>query len=280
MRQGTGPRRRGWTRSEAGPNPQLAFGYHKVQQGWLSVLKRSGYGLRLGRPGTATAIVVSYKRMFNLAAIVRSLLLCRFVERVVVSNNNPDVDLERWVPRDDPRLVLVQHDRRRPPSSRYDMARRYPADYYLAVDDDVFPNPWQLRRMLASLIREPAAPRGLYGEVYDEARGRLVKAWPRGRFGRWPPHRVDVVLQAYAFTGAHLRRYFELLELLGRRNEDIDSDDVVLSFSGTERPVAGDAGWVYQCPSWNRRGVAVWRQPGFLDSRHELYGELCAATGR
>ena len=73
----------------------------------LAVFKRNlirdGYKSSLAQP-TATAILLSYARPQNLQWIIQSLLRCEFIEKVIVSNNNPSTKLEKWVPITDSRL--------------------------------------------------------------------------------------------------------------------------------------------------------------------------------
>ena len=249
--------------------------YHRTQQIALRVLASLGYRVSIDASGKATVIVLSYKRMVNIKPIVRSALMCRFVERVVVSNNNPDVDLGPWVSLRDPRLVLVQQQRHRGPSYRYDLAREYLSEHYICIDDDVFPSPWQLARMFEGLVRDPSVPRGTAGEVFDAREGRLVMSrHPRAAsFQGTRP--VDVILQTYLFTRAHLERYFELVRAMGKENEEIhSSEDVILSRAGTGRPVVDNVGFVFQCPSAQTPGVATFRRDGFTEFRHELYHRL------
>jgi hypothetical protein len=64
-----------------------------AQQWLLDVLEPLGCRFPLNRSAGATVIILSYKRMTNISLIFRSALMCGFVRCVIVSNNNPDVDL-------------------------------------------------------------------------------------------------------------------------------------------------------------------------------------------
>ncbi len=249
--------------------------YFPVRQAVLNGLGRWGYRLQLGLPAKATVIVLSYKRMDNIPVIVRNALLCGFVERVVVSNNNPDVDLTPYLRLTDPRVELVQQPQRRWPSYRYDLARAYPSEYYLCIDDDIFPTPWQLRRLLAALVAGPEAPRGSGGQTYDPVSGEFdyysFPLWSRRDRGQ----PVDIILHAYAFTRRHLERYFELLAAIGIRNDAVDnSEDVIISFAGTRPAVVEDVGRMYECATFRDPAVATHRQSGFDDFRKDLFLRL------
>ncbi|MBA4322624.1 MAG: hypothetical protein C0408_07390, partial [Odoribacter sp.] len=65
-------------------------------------LLRKEYNGKMDNP-KACAIVLSYARPKNIEWIVRALLLCPFIEKVIVSNNNPDLKIEDWVHIDDDR---------------------------------------------------------------------------------------------------------------------------------------------------------------------------------
>jgi hypothetical protein len=250
-----------------------------AQAGALRALHRVGYGVELGRDASATVVILSYKRMQNIGSIVRSALLCRFVDRVVVSNNNPDVDLVPWLRLADPRLQLVQHTERRGPSYRYDVARAHPSDFYLCIDDDVFPSPWQLRHMLRALVDDPSVPRGPKGQNYDAGRNKLTWVGHRGYAWRDRTERVDVIVQIFAFTRAHLDRYFDVLKALGEDNAAIHaSEDVILSMTGAGRPFADDIGHLLQCSTGVDPAVALWRQEGADDYRKELFHRVRAVT--
>jgi len=252
----------------------LAPHVHRAQQAGLAVLAWLGYGVTLGTPAAATVIILSYGRMRNIPAIVRSALLCRFVEKVIVSNNNPDIDLSPYLSVRDPRLEVVQQDQRRWPSYRYDLARQDPAEYYICIDDDVFPSPWQLRRMFAAFLRDPSSPRGTAGQVYDERCETLVRIPRRG--SPWAST-VDVILHTYVFSMAHLDRYFQLIEAIGMRNSDIhSSEDVILSLAGTSRPIVDRFGFLFRCPTSRDPEISIHRSDGFSAFRDDLYRKLRA----
>src|SRR5438132_199315 len=67
---------------------------------------RRRLGLTIGRHGPEKVAVVlqSYRRPINIEPILQNLLACDFVSTVVVSNNNPEVDLASYVRVRDPRL--------------------------------------------------------------------------------------------------------------------------------------------------------------------------------
>jgi hypothetical protein len=215
--------------------------------------------------------------MRNMRRILDNVLLCEFVGQVIVSNNNPDVDITPHIPQRDHRLKVIQHLQRKGPAYRYDVARAHDSDYYICIDDDVFPSPWQLRRMFASFLRAPSRPHGSHGAVYDERLGRF---WQRQSLSLFPRNRsltVDVILHIYFFTKRQLDRYFELVEAIGLQNSEVhSSEDVIISFTGDDRPVYVDTGHIASCPTSNDPQVATWQRDGFKDFRQELFDKLKA----
>jgi hypothetical protein len=256
------------------------------QQRLLSVLFRVKYRVPLHAPASATVIILSYMRMQNIRCIVRSALLCGFVDRVVVCNNNPDVDLHPYLPDRDPRLEVLQKNTRQWPSYRYDVARDYPSQYYICIDDDVFPTPWQLRKLFAALLRRPEAPVGSFGQLWHRGAGRLFSIRPSLWFRRHHNRPVDALTQLHAFTREHLETYFRLLEKMDLDNSAIhSSEDVIISFAGRTRARLQEVGYVFQCNSALDSRVATSKQEGFLTFRSQLFARLADAqtpgpTGR
>lgn len=258
-----------WARAVRHAVKDVAF---PAQQSVLALLASLGYRARLRGAGGVTVIILSYKRMANIPRIVRSSLLCGFVDRVVVSNNNPEVDLRPYLTIRDPRLELRQQPEHRGPSYRYDLARECAADYYICIDDDVFPFPWQLRRLFRSLVADPSAPRGTGGQVYDRRKAGLVELRPKAFSLRDQTRTVDVIWQIHAFTRRHLDAYFEIVENMGMENSSIhSSEDIIISFAGSGLPVLEDVGHVFKCPSGTEPGIATHNRKGFFDYRRDLY---------
>jgi hypothetical protein len=241
----------------------------------------TGLGLPVRLDGSArtSVVILSYKRMANIQAIAESALRCDFVDYVLVSNNNPEVDLRPYLDLDDPRFELIQQPVRRGPAYRYDLARECPGNEFLCLDDDVFLGPWQLRRLVAALRRDPSVPRGIGGEIYDSRVGRLRWLERRPPFWRNQTRPVDVILQAYAFTRAHLERYFQLLDAISLRNDNVPhSEDVILSLAGVGRPILEDVGFVYRCTSSRDPAIAIHQSEGFVEFRQQLYRKLKEVT--
>ncbi len=130
-------------------------GKSRIQRVFRSLVWRIAYvrwrcHIAMGRdeqlPGvpSATAILLSYKRPKNIEPIVRALLRCAFIDKVIVSNNNPAVRIGDWVHLTDPRIRLIDQTRDSPPGLRFAIAFDTPAEHFLCIDDDIFPYPKQV----------------------------------------------------------------------------------------------------------------------------------------
>ncbi len=249
-----------------------------LQQLTLDALFTGKYRVPVHVTERATVIILSYQRMGNIRRIVRSALQCAFVDRVIVCNNNPDVDLRPYVPECDPRLEVLQQNTHRGPSYRYELARDYPSQYYICIDDDVFPTPWQLRRLFAALLREPESPVGSAGEMWNSSTGR-TRMIPRSLWSwRDQSRPVDIVIQMHAFTREHLEQYFRLLEKMDLENSGVhSSEDVIMSFAGRTRPRLQDVGHVFECATAYDARVATHGRDGFFAFRYQLFARLADA---
>jgi hypothetical protein len=227
----------------------------------------------------ATFIILSYARPRNIQRILDDILASRSCEHIVLSNNNPDIDIHDHIVRDQPgRVTVVQQKEHWEPVIRFMLARDMPGDYFVCIDDDLFLTPAQIDALVDHLHADPSVPHGVWGE-------RIKKTDDTFRIDRGLHNidgEVDVLNRAYAFTRRHVQRYFELLALIGVRQPRKlgRGDDQVLSFSGAHKPMCHDLGPIENCPTADQDGIALWRQKGFYEERMKLYVKLLQATGR
>lgn len=256
-----------------------AYTFRALGASWrehLRAVRRLEQTLRApSRPSRDADVVVtinSFRRPENIELIAHLALRVPRVREVVVSQNDPEIDLARWVHLDDPRLRIVTSPRRHGPVTRYLRAREAGGRWFLSVDDDLFLHPAQLGRLIAQLEARPDLVHGFYGQCVDRRRRR----W-RFNLGR-SEARVDVINRAYAFTDAHLTRYFELLGELGIDDDEslarFSMDDVPLAFATGKRPRVHDLGAHVDCPTEVRRGTAIFLRPGEPDRRLSLFERL------
>ena len=233
-------------------------------------LLRRGLGLRERIPGNEKlrVVLLSFRRMRNLRFIVDSLLLCDFVDEIVLSNNNADVTMEDFVPARDPRLRIINQPINCFPGNRYDLARASKAPYCLAIDDDLFLAPGQIRKLFQALLADPTVPYGAGGENFVMENSRIVDR----RIVQGFDGETDVIMWAYACTQEHIENYFRILDRLHIDNRTLkSSEDIVISFAGKGRARCVDLGRLLTCASSFTRGVATWRQDGFAEHRCDLY---------
>jgi hypothetical protein len=227
-----------------------------------------GYRCRHAGPERLTVILPSYARPANLDLILSAAVACDFVSEIIITNNNPEIPLEEHLHVADPRIRLVRQPRKTPASIRFDLSREAREPWILAIDDDVFPSPKQIRALFRQLLVRPEQVHGYGGEVWGDppskATYRPVR-WPRGT------QPVDTLMWAFAYTRAHVEEYFRLLERLGIENFALkSSEDVPLSFAGEGPALIHGVGLFCRCPSESDPAVATWLRPGFFQHRLEL----------
>jgi hypothetical protein len=222
-----------------------------------------------------TVVLLSYGRAANLNAIVAACLACPFVQRVILSNNNPALRMRDFVRQRDPRLQITDQPARCYPSKRYELARDSGDQLLLCIDDDTFLTPCQIRLLFEALLADPQRPHGIAGENFGTGPVRYI-------FGRPDePEEVDCLVWAYAFTNVQVLRYFALLEALGIDNAALKAnEDVVLSLSGEKRPLVHNFGTLQLCGSRESEEVATSKQSGFRGHREELLRKVTPLTTR
>lgn len=228
-------------------------------------------------PESCCVVLLSYRRPANIPFLVESFLRCDFVGKVVVSNNNPEVDLAAALAGlDDQRLELVEQPKPTRQGIRFALAEQNAGrfEYFISPDDDRFLLPSQLRRLFAALVAEPAVPHGIEGEVRAAAGD-----WEDYPFkvGHAADGSADHLTGYYAFTRLHLRRALEIFDRLGWKKLDEvgNGEDIVLSFAGDGKPRIHDLGPILQCTSWYAAGIATWTtHADFFAQRRELHERL------
>lgn len=254
--------------------PSYFFGYLRWQHN-----ARFGPRVFIDGPEKLTAILLNYKRVRNLEPMVRSLLRCDFVEKILVSNNNPVYRIADWIRLRDERLRLTDQPRETVSSIRFRIACEEPGPWFLAIDDDVFLYPQQVKRLFEELIARPSAPHGIQGENF-------VGEGTPGTFLGWKVNihhyegQVDDINTCYAFTREHALEADRLARCLGLDLANIHfGSDVILSASGRERPFIHHVGKVLHCLSQHRQGVATWTMQGFFPRRVQLFRALRELKG-
>lgn len=212
------------------------------------------------------AIVLSFRRPYNIDPIVRVLLKTPSIAKVIVSNNNPAYRMSDWISVRDPRISIIEQVTAKPAHVRYGIAAREKTySKFLAVDDDLFVKPSQLEKVCESLRTDPSRPYGIAGQIYDSWRGMLYHNINDRT------QKVDILNRIYAFTSEHVENFFAIAREAGYRPDTEQWkfshwDDLFLSFSG-KMPQVIFTGTYLDCPSQAEDGVAVWRTSGFFRLR-------------
>lgn len=228
----------------------------------------AGRPVSCGASAQATVLIACYsqERARNLGPQVRHLLKCTFVERIVLSNHNPDLRLPADLP-DDPRVVVVAQPVSRGCGFRWFVAQSFNPDYLIVIDDDILLYPRQIAALFDHLVTEPDVPHGMTG-MSEVADTEFV-------FVERDEMEVDFLCEVYAVTGEHLRRYRALrmrLEEVEHMGDLIDraGDFAVVSQTGNGPPRIHDVGRIQRCETFDRVGVAVHKDEAFAETVHEV----------
>jgi hypothetical protein len=227
---------------------------------------------------TATFILLSYARPRNIQRIIDSISQARSCGRIILSNNQPAINIYDHIDGRNDLLDVVQQDRERGAVKRFCIARECDGELFVCIDDDMFMTPQQIDRLVAELINDPSRPHGIWGQLMETENGKA-------RLSR-PIHNiscdVSVLNMVYAFTRDHISRFFDLLDRLGIADpEDLGPfDDIVLSFTGARPPKCHDLGPFDICATWNLEGVAIWKQKNFMQRRMRFFLRLQSLVSR
>jgi hypothetical protein len=230
----------------------------------------TGRSVSLNMSQKATVIIPSYhiKRARNVEPLIRTILRCDFVEKIIVSNNNPQIRIEDWVKINDVRVVLINQVTRRGCGYGYVVASKENAEYSIIIDDDLLIYPEQLAILFQRLIDHPEVPHGVAGRDY------------RGQYIHRQETDVEVLFLIYAVTKAHVQKYFEFVtEITANKYASYESiefwgDDIIISHVGTQKPIIHDVGFILQCQTYNARGVAIHLEEEFERQRMDVRNAL------
>lgn len=253
---------------------------------WLFQI-RCGSEISLDTDDSVIVIVSSYKRMFNIDPILESLLKCLFVKKIIVTNNNPEVNIHDWIKTTDPRVDLMNQPHRMPAGFRWFLAKDEPGEYFIAIDDDFLIYPEQLKGLVAQLIHQPEVPHGLFGSNFVRCLHSDVKQLQLSYFKRREME-IDVLHGIYGVTRRHVRNFFKYLKRL-EENQSISSgilysadnkvmlsvgDDILISYSGESRPKIHDFGRLVFCQTANDPAISIHSKAGFMECRLKILESL------
>ena len=205
---------------------------------------------------------------------MQAALKCEFVHRVLVQNNNPEIDITEWITSKDSRLVIKNSKTRKWAGSRWDVARSVDDPFYLAIDDDVFLFPGQIAQLFNYLLDDPSVPHGIHGVFWPHKPTQIESGTIMHRARE--ESTVDVLHQLYAVTNRHVQKQRELLGQIRARMERAGTtasrfgDDIVISHCGAGRARIHDLGFVPVCPTSHVDEIALSRLDCFSEERRIL----------
>ena len=209
-------------------------------------------------------VLLSYNRAANMDPILRAVLKCQFVDRVLLSNNNSRKRVDDFISVSDRRFASIDQTSDQRPGNRWSIARDQLSDceIILALDDDVFLYPRQIRQLVARVQAEPQSVHGFAGMTGRSYRSESDEI-------------VDHVVRAYATTQDNIKRYFELIGRMGEAAADVEriGDDIVISLAAPGPPRIHAVGLVLSCASSTQDGVAVNREDDFTSVRDLIFSE-------
>lgn len=222
--------------------------------------------------GVFTAILLNYRRPQNIELITRMLLQVPLIKDVIVSNNNPSCDLDRWFHLKHPRVRMISQSVASPCMQRYFIARDTSAQHFVCIDDDIFFLPSQVQRLCEETLKHPSVAHGIFGQtVLPDGSFRHAVSRHEGR--------IDILNRCYVFSRPLLERWHVLLQESGLADDPEAMcmgwwDDMILSCTGDGLPLCHDVGPYVDCSTQGKQGIAVWREPEFFSSRQKLWSTL------
>ena len=232
-------------------------------------------GSRIAESDMLTVIVLNHKRPENVGQIAQYILRAGFVGKLIISNNSQAYPIEDYIKVHDPRLVLINQKTPSGVGISFELARDYPAQYYLRVDDDIFLHPGQLQWIYWNLRQANDRPHGIFGAALVPDPD-AAQTWPFvHRRNACEP--VDILNGLFAFTRAHLEEYFRLCALLGIGDQKtfMNGEDIVLSYAGDKKPLIHNIGQIWECASEASPGVALHQsRPRFYEERWKIFADL------
>lgn len=212
------------------------------------------------------AVVPLYNRPQNIDAICREILRVKGLTRLVISKNNPTLDISRYLTISDPRLAVIHQTEKKGAGIRTLISTQLPEFFQFSVDDDLFLTTPQIELLLQHLRSDPSRPHGFFGQTFSYHDGVLDVVCGL----RKAEQTVDVLNRAYFYTKSHAESALSSMNRYLGGDHDGPFDDIFLSRGGTARPLIHVIGEWRDCPSSNEKGVALWLEDGFMERRAQV----------
>lgn len=230
-------------------------------------------------PPATSLVVTSFSRPADVPRIVAAGLRAACIDRVVVSHQNPSIDLADHGLRSDGRLIVIRSCVPRRAAFRWVVVRHLGRGATLVVDDDTILTPDQIDTLVCEARASPESPHGVVGSRYPSAPyvDRTTER-PTNTYFERSNLAVDVLHQVYAVTSDHVLRFFQLaarMPLFDPLDDDkVVGDDIVISNCGSAPARIHDLGEVEEVPSSWDRAIALHGEPGFDQRRARVLDAL------
>ena len=226
-------------------------------------------------------LLTNYRRPWNLPRQIDAGLRSTRKPDIYLIDNAEDQALEGspTIPFD--RITYLRSPTNLGAPHRFFVAATLPHDVIVAIDDDILLTSSQIDRLIAEFEADPDRVHGIWGQEC-----RIVGGELKSKPGiRGVTREVEVLNRVYVCSPAHARAAIALSRRLGYATwQDIpSSDDAFLSYAAPKKPMCHELGPLEDCPSSNDPRIAVWRRPGFVETRRKLIlalEELQAREGR
>jgi hypothetical protein len=237
-----------------------------IRQALLILNGYIGRTISLDSSQKATILLAPYhpERMNHLDPLVRNLLKCTFVEKIVITNHNPNIKIEDKINIRDDRLVCINQNVRRGSGYRWHVANTLDAEYFIIIDDDVLLLPSQLKILFQHLISEPSVPHGYTGQLH--LMNNQFEYHERENI------EVDYLCELYAVSKDHVKRYVEIERLIVEQDKTLAdaierfADHIVISQTTTQNPKIHEISRLLRSGTFNTPGIAIHKDDKFEGS--------------
>lgn len=240
--------------------------YRRIRQALWLLNGYIGRTESIDTPQKVTILLTYYhpSRMNRIDSQVRNFLKCTFVEKIVITNHNPDVKIEEKIKIRDDRLIWSNQEVRRGNGYRWRIANTLDGKYFIVIDDDVQLFPSQLKSLFQYLISEPEIPHGFSGQLLlsDD------KFWYRERENI----EVDYLCELYAVTQHHIKRYAELVQLIFEEDKTLSdfverfADHIVISQTTSYNPKIHKISRPLRSETFKTPGIATHKDEHFEEN--------------
>lgn len=226
----------------------------------------------------STAIILTnFRRAQNLPSIIAESNKCVPQPTIIVIDNAIDDPLDVSGYRSWPNFECFRSGKNLGAGHRFQIAATLSQQSVLCLDDDIFLATGQLEMLIRLHQESPGRVHGVWGQTITAKSG---KVWLQGGI-REVDCDVDILNRVYTLTPSVAQKALELASHIGFASwQDIGpTDDILISFAGSQRPRCHDLGHIAECPTSNDPEIAVWRRSGFHKHRVALIEQLRRKLG-